>query len=335
MNTSMRSKPIVAIAAGDPVGIGPEIALKTALDPAVTDRCNPIVVCDPEVIERLAGEWSGTPTVTVIDEVADATWSDGVVTVLACRNTRAAALPYGKNNATAGRASLAFASRAIKSALDGEVDVVVAAPQNQTSISLAGIPFDGYPSFVARETRTDEREVNLMLCIEGAKFAHVTLHESTRDALDHVTQESVGRTIRAVRDALNRLGNASPRIGVGGLNPHAGEGGLFGNEEIEILTPAIDEARAEGIDVEGPFGPDTLAHRSGFDAFVVMLHDHGHIPAKLLSPQGVAGLTIGTPILFSSVGHGSGYDIVGKGIAEPKALVNAIKILASGPVGVA
>ncbi|MGA7489319.1 MAG: 4-hydroxythreonine-4-phosphate dehydrogenase PdxA, partial [Xanthobacteraceae bacterium] len=193
-----------------------------------------------------------------------------------------------------------------------------------TSIALAGIAFDGYPSFVAHATGTDENDVYLMLCFGDMKIVHATLHRSVRNALAMITRDRVARVIRAAARALERLGTTAPKIAVGGLNPHAGEGGLFGREEIEIIRPAIDIAAAEGIDATGPFGADVMFHMQGFDAFVVMLHDQGHIAAKLLARNAVAALTIGTPILFSSVAHGSAHDIAGRGLASPRAVIEAV-----------
>jgi 4-hydroxy-L-threonine phosphate dehydrogenase PdxA len=260
--------------------------------------------------------------------MSDARGKDDLVTVLDCPQDEAASLGFGGTSAAAGIASLAFARAAIKSALTGEADAVVAAPQNETSIARAGIAFDGYPSFVARETGTNTDDVYLMLCFGSTKIAHATLHRSVRDALALITRDKVAGVIQATARALGRLGIRAPAIAVGGLNPHAGEGGLFGREEIDIITPAIADAAARGIKVSGPFGADTMFHMSGIDAFVVMLHDQGHITAKLLAPNATAAMTIGTPILFSSVAHGSAHDIAGKGIASPNAMIDAILRLA-------
>jgi 4-hydroxy-L-threonine phosphate dehydrogenase PdxA len=213
------------------------------------------------------------------------------------------------------------------------VDAVVAAPQNETSIALAGIRFDGYPSFVARETGSDENDVYLMLCFDDVKIVHATLHRSVRDAIAMITRDRVVRVIQAADRALKRLGTAAPTIAVGGLNPHAGEGGLFGREEIEIIKPAIDAAAAQRIRVTGPFGADTMFRMPGIDAFVVMLHDQGHIAAKLLAQDAAAALTIGVPILFASVAHGSAHDIAGRGIASPKAMIEAVMRLSQARQG--
>ena len=320
------AKTKIAIPVGDPAGIGPEICLKAALDPAVRAACEPILVSDPGVIERHAKSYGIAVNMTVVARVADADWSGGRVNVLACPQPEIA--PLGVTSAAAGRASIAFCAAAIEAALAGEVDAVVAAPQNETSIAQAGIKFDGHPSFVARQTGTDEDSVYMMLCFGDMKIAHCTLHRSVRDAVARITQENVARAIRAADSALKRLGFANARIAVSGLNPHAGEGGLFGREEIEIIKPAIDAAAAEGIAVTGPFGADTMFHMPGVDAFVVMLHDQGHIAAKLLARNAASALSIGSPILFASVAHGTGHDIVGQGVANPAAMIEAVLRLA-------
>jgi 4-hydroxythreonine-4-phosphate dehydrogenase len=299
----------IALPVGDPAGIGPEICLKTALDPAVRAACDPVLVCDPDVLVRHA-------KLCGID-------ASGVA-VRDCRVPDATSIPLGTVSAAAGRASIAFCAAAVKAAMAHEVDAVVAAPQNETSIAQAGIKFDGHPSFVARQTGTDENAVYMMLCFGDTKIAHCTLHRSVKQAIAEITHENVTRTIRAADTALRRLGITAPRIAVSGLNPHAGEGGLFGQEEIEIIKPAIDTAKSAGVAVSGPFGADTMFHMLGFDAFVVMLHDQGHIAAKLLARNAASALTIGTPILFASVAHGTGHDIVGKGIADPAAMIEAV-----------
>jgi len=324
-----RHKTKIAIATGDPAGIGPEIALKAALDPAVRATCNPVVVSDPAVLERHAKACGIRADLRVIEQVADAHWSDRRVNVLACAEPESVGLEFGTNSAISGRASLAFAARAIAAARAGEVDAVVAAPQNETSIALAGIKFDGHPSFVARETGTDPDDAYLMLCCGRIRIAHCTLHQSVRDALALITRDRVQRVIGAASRALTRLGIPAPSIAVGGLNPHAGEGGLFGREEIDVIRPAIEAAVAQGIRAAGPFGADTMFRMTDIDTFVVMLHDQGHIAAKLLAPNASAALTIGTPILFSSVAHGSAHDIAGRGIADPAAMVEALLLLST------
>jgi 4-hydroxythreonine-4-phosphate dehydrogenase len=315
-------KPIIAIATGDPAGIGPEISLKAALDPAVRRACRPMLVGDVAILHRHADACGLKAKINRIAQDGDSYKAEDALMVLNC--PQGENIPLGQTSAAAGRASIAFCAAAVKAALANEVDAVVAAPQNETSIAMAGIRFDGHPSFVARETGTPEDDVFMMLCFGDVKIAHATLHQSVRQALDAITRERVSRVIGETVRTLRRMGVAAPKIAVGGLNPHAGEGGLFGREEIEIIKPAIDAAAAKGVGIAGPFGADTMFHMPGFDAFVVMLHDQGHIAAKLLAQHAASALAIGTPILFSSVAHGSAHDIAGKGIADPTAMIEAV-----------
>jgi 4-hydroxy-L-threonine phosphate dehydrogenase PdxA len=229
----------IAIATGDPAGIGPEISLKAALDPAVRAACDPILFSDPGVIAHHAKACGIDVTWNVIGHLGDADFSGGRINVLDCQQPDAAALEFGATHPAAGRASIAFVGTAVKAAMNHEVDAVLGAPQNETSVAQAGIKFDGHPSFVARQTGTDEK------------------------AIDSITKERVLRVIAAADRTLKQMGVSKPRIAVSGLNPHAGEGGLFGSEEIEIIKPAVAEAAALGIAVSGPFGADTMFHMKG------------------------------------------------------------------------
>ena len=272
----MSDKPArVAIATGDPEGIGPEISLKAARDPQVLAMCEPVLI-------------DGRGPVAALDA----------------------------------------AETAIRGALEGKYDAVVAAPHVEATINAAGVAFDGYPSFVARVCGLPPEDGVLMLCFSHRgreiRIAHVTLHTSVHRALGLISKERISKTIKAVHVALEQLGIQKPRLAVGGVNPHAGEGGLFGDEEATSVTPGILDARKSGIDVDGPFGADTLMQREAYDAFVVMLHDQGHVAAKLLAPNRVAALTVGTPVLFSSVAHGAALDIAGRGTADHSAMIEAI-----------
>lgn len=322
------SMPRIAIATGDPAGIGPEVALKAALDAGVRRLCRPVLVGDPATVGMHAHAAGLNPRLNVIERTADADWSDGAVNLLDARDDNKATVTFGKVDAAYGRASLAAARHAIKAALRREVEAVVAAPQTERSIAAAGIAFDGYPSFVARETGTPTHDVYLMICFDRSRIVHATLHLSVREALNLITREHVARVIRVTDASLRKLGLERPRIYVSGLNPHAGEDGLFGREEIEIIRPAIEDAALAGTDVSGPFGADTMFRKQDCDAYIVMLHDQGHIAAKLQAFNRTAGLSIGSPILFSSVAHGSAHDIAGKGEGDPGAMIEAVTRLA-------
>ena len=309
-------RPRVAIATGDPAGIGPEISLKAARDPAGLEVCRPVLVGDRAVLELHARTCGLT--------------LDGIELLPVEQ-----ALPaLGTVAPSHGRAALAAAEKAIRGALEGRFAAVVGAPHTEAAIHAAGIDFDGYPSFVARVCGLAPEDGVLMLCFSHAerevRIAHVTLHTSVRSALETITVAKVARTVRAVRDALVKLGIAQPRIAVSGLNPHAGESGAFGREEIEVIDPALEQVRREGIAADGPFGADTLVQRAGYGAYVVMLHDQGHVAAKALAPRRIAAVTVGTPVLFSSVGHGSALDIAGRGRADATAMREAITRLVRG-----
>ena len=288
---------------GDPGGIGPEIAVKAALDRRVRAICDPVVVGARDVLGLYSRK------IQVLE-------------------TERREFEVGEIRPEHGLAALDAARAAIRGAMSGEFSSVVAAPHSETAIHAAGVAFDGYPSFVARTTGLAPEDGILMLCFEHGgrevRIAHVTLHTSVRQALAMITTGRVLRTIKAVRDALVKMGIENPRIAVSGVNPHAGEGGLFGDDETRSVMPAIDAARKEGIAADGPIGADILIQRAAYDAYVVMLHDQGHVAAKLLAPQRVAGLTIGTPVLFSSVAHGAAFDIAGQNRANPAAMVEAI-----------
>ncbi len=329
MSSAPRSRlPRIAIALGDPAGIGPEIALKAALDERVARLCDAVLVGGRAALEAHAAACGLAPKIVSFEAGDAIDWQTRAVRLVDLDRTRRETFTLGKIDPAHGRAALEAARVAIRAAVDGRVDAVIAAPQTELAIKQAGIEFDGYPSFVARCTGVAPEDAFLMLCFEETRIVHATLHVSLRRALELLTPERVARAIRATQAALARLGIAAPRIAVSGLNPHAGEQGLFGDEEQRVIGPAIEEMRAAGLAVEGPFGADTMFHRKGYDAYLVMLHDQGHIFAKTVATNRTAGLTIGTPVLFSSVAHGSALDIAGRNRASAEAIVEAVRRLA-------
>jgi 4-hydroxy-L-threonine phosphate dehydrogenase PdxA len=319
--------PIVALSCGDPAGIGPELCMKAALSEDIRAICQPLIFGDPEVLKQhkeLCGIDIQLDGYKLVSEI---NWSTPGVKFIALELFNNEQFIMGEINGDNGRAAVECGAAAIQAAVAGEVQAVVAAPQTEKSIHLAGIEFDGYPSFVARQTGLAPDDVYLMVCFDKYRIAHCTLHASVRQSLDMITENRVRHVIGAVNDTLVKIGIAKPKILVAGLNPHASEGGLFGSEEAEIIMPAIVAKKSEGIIVDGPIAADLMLHEDGYDAFIVMLHDQGHIPAKIIAKHRTAGLSIGSPILFSSVAHGSAHDIAGKGIAEPTAVIEAIRRL--------
>ena len=301
----MLAKPRIAIAIGDPAGIGPEIAIKASLSRKVRNICDPVLVGDYEVLARYAHTLRKPTPKDIVDV--------GAINVNF--------LTPGESDAACGRAIIEYASKAVDLAEAGDVHAVVACPQTQSSIKAAGVEFDGYPSWLARRTGTNPDDVFMMLVSDRFRIAHVTLHLGIRNALDIIDTARILRVLNATNGVLQRIGIERPRVAVSGINPHASEDGLFGSEEAEIILPAIEKARAAGIDANGPFGADTMYLDKNFDAYVVMYHDQGHIPAKLVGFDGTAAFAIGTPLLFSSVAHGSALDIAGRGKANANALI--------------
>ncbi|HXQ52519.1 MAG TPA: 4-hydroxythreonine-4-phosphate dehydrogenase PdxA [Stellaceae bacterium] len=317
----------IAIALGDPAGIGPEIALKAALDPRVARMCRPLLVGDPRALALHAKTCGLTPRISLFRDAASVAWDEDGIKLLALDQFAESPPVLGAVRAAHGRAAVEAARVAIEAALAGHVDAVVAAPHTEIAIKEAGIAFDGYPGLVAAATGLARGDAYLMLCFDATRIVHLTLHCPLAEAVRQVTRPRVLRVIEKTHEALPHMGIAAPRIAVAGLNPHAGENGLFGNEEIDEIAPAIAAARERGIRVEGPFGADTMLHRPGFDAFIVMYHDQGHIAAKLVAENRTAALTIGTPVLFASVAHGSALDIAGQNRASPAALIEALERL--------
>ncbi|WP_295852971.1 4-hydroxythreonine-4-phosphate dehydrogenase PdxA [uncultured Xylophilus sp.] len=303
----------LALATGDPHGIGPEIALKavSALDVQARSR---IVVYGPG---------------RVLEQAAEACGLRGLPAGM--RHVEAGTLDsdarFGVVAAEAGASAVAAASAALEACRRGEADAVIACPHHETSIHRAGIAFSGYPSLVAQVCGVPEDEVFLMLVGAGLRIVHVTLHESVATALGRLTSALVQRAALAGVRACGLLGLPQPSIALFGINPHASEDGLFGAEDDAVTRPAVEALCRQGIAAEGPFGADMVLAQRRHQLYVAMLHDQGHIPIKLLAPHAASALSIGADVLLSSVGHGSAMDIAGRGTADPTALLRTIALL--------
>ena len=282
-------KPRIAITAGDPAGIGPEIAARAADDARVRDVCEPIVYGPPAGTTFAAGELS----------------------------------------AEAGRAAHDVIVRAVEDARNGDVSAVATAPINKEAFRLAGLPWSGHTDLLAH--LTGARDVAMMFYSDELRVVLATIHVALADVPRALTRPLMERTIALTARELPRFDKVAPRIAVAGLNPHAGEHGLFGREEAEVITPAIEACRTRGIDVSGPFPADTVfvrARRGEFDVVVACYHDQGLIPVKLVAFGKAVNVTIGLPIIRTSVDHGTAFDIAGKGVADPESMIAAVLLAA-------
>jgi len=314
----------IALTIGDPNGIGPEIAVKAAAKLAREGGPAVVLVGDEFVVRFYADLCAKDLTIRSFDGVGPGPSS---LRLLAVDALPRVAFSPGTPLAAGGRATVDYVAAAMRFVNDGHAAAIVACPHSETNVNAAGIPFSGYPSLLARLMNVPEDEVFLMLVGGGLRIVHVTLHERLHIALGRITSELIERATRTADAALRKLNIEQPRIGLFGINPHAGEGGLFGDDDDRITVPAAKRLQALGLNVEGPIGADLMLGRCDFDAFVAMYHDQGHIPVKLLAGRNSAALSIGSGLLFSSVGHGSAFDIAGRGIAKPEAVLRSIQLL--------
>jgi 4-hydroxy-L-threonine phosphate dehydrogenase PdxA len=316
----------VALTIGDPNGIGPEIAVKAAVS-CLDEAGGPstILVGDEHVIRYYAEKVASDRSLV---RFADGPAQQRALSYYPVVSLPESAFRPGIGCADGGRATVAYVEAALDLMAQGYARSIVACPHSETNVNAAGIRFSGYPSLLARLKKVPEDEVFLMLVGAGLRIVHVTLHERLTDALARITPTLVERAIRTTVGALLSLGIERPKLGVFGINPHAGEGGLFGDDDGRIVKPLVEQLKAEGMDIEGPVGADLMLGQRGFDAFVAMYHDQGHIPIKLLAGRNSAAMSIGAGLMFSSVGHGSAFDIAGKGIADPEPVLRCIQLVA-------
>ena len=329
--------PIIAITMGDPASIGPEIAVKALLKQNIHDICRPLIVGDAAVFEQIISLLKLPAKVNAISKVADANFAVGTIDVLDLNITDIYKLEFGKINAMCGEASFQAVKKVIELALSKEVDATVTGPINKKSINEAGHHFAGHTEIYAHYSGT--KKYAMLLVEDNINVIHVSTHVSLRQACDLVKKERIVQVIELIVDGLKRLGKTNLKIGVAGLNPHAGDSGLFGTEDNLEILPAVEEAKRLGYDVEGPVPPDTMFAKAAMGAYggvVAMYHDQGHIPFKLAgfkwnaekqmmdSVKGV-NITLGLPIIRTSVDHGTAFEIAGKGIASPDAMVLAIE----------
>lgn len=336
----MNNLPILAITMGDPAGVGPEIIAMSLAKPEPYAICRPLVVGDAAMMELGVKSAKVELKVRSIAQVAEAKYEQGTIDVLDLKLIDPSTFAYGEVSAQCGNAAFEAVRKAIELAMKGEVDGTVTAPLNKEALHIAGHNFAGHTEIYAHYT--DTKKYAMLLADDKMRVIHVSTHVSLREACDRAKKERVIAVTELILEACKSFGIANPKIGIAGLNPHSGEGGLFGDEEIREIIPAIEEMQARGWNVEGPVPPDSLFSRarSGqFDGCVAMYHDQGHIAFKvggfewdrqtqrMVAVKGV-NITLGLPIIRVSVDHGTAFDVAGKGIANPDAMLMSIEYAA-------
>jgi 4-hydroxythreonine-4-phosphate dehydrogenase len=325
--TISSSLPRLLITLGDVAGIGPEIIARAW--PDLLPLCRPAIVGDPLWLRR-GLELIGSPArIRVIEHPRQAEPDEAVLPCLPGSDKDLHAVEPGHISAAAGQAAYDFLCRAIDWTLAGDADGIVTAPLHKEGLHAAGLPYPGHTEILAE--RTGVKEFAMVLAVGNLAVAHVTLHMALREVFRHLTPAAVLEKTRLLDGLLTRLLGRRPRLGVAALNPHASDGGLFGDEEASIIAPAIQAARREGLDASGPWPCDTLfvrARRGDFDGVVAMYHDQGHIALKLLGEGRAVNISAGLPIVRTSVAHGTAYDIAGRGIADAASLIEATRVAA-------
>ena len=323
------TKPLIAITMGDPAGIGAEISLKALLGPAIYAMCRPLVVGTLAVLEQARDVLRSGQRLRAVASPDEGRYVPGTVDVLDLSAEHPGPFPLGIAAKDNGAAAVAYVEKAIALAVAGDVDAIATAPLNKEAMRAAGFPYDGHTELLAVKTGT--KVYTMMLASGDFRVFHVSTHVSLRGAIERAKKARVFQVIELAYREILRMGVTEPRLAVAGLNPHAGEHGLFGDEEIHEIGPAVEEARARGWNVSGPISPDTVfarAKRGDFDGVVAMYHDQGHIPFKMTEFELGVNVTVGLPIIRTSVDHGTAYDIAGKGVADPKNMVQAIALAA-------
>ncbi|MBX3014626.1 MAG: 4-hydroxythreonine-4-phosphate dehydrogenase PdxA [Caldilineaceae bacterium] len=322
------TRPLLAITLGDPAGIGPEVIVKACQEPTIYDSCRPLVIGEQRMLARAMNWVGGAPLAfDVVTEPAQGQYCAGHLTLLDLPSADPAVIPPGHVSAAAGRAAVEYVLRACDMTMAGETAAVVTAPLNKEAMNLAGYHYAGHTELLAE--RTGAERVSMLLTGPSLRVVHVSTHVGLAEAIRRVTPQRVEEVIDLAQHSCQALGIRQPRIAVAGLNPHASEGGLFGDQEAQAIQPAIERARARGLIVTDPQPPDTVflrAVKGDYDIVVAMYHDQGHIPMKLLAFDSGVNVSMGLPIIRTSVDHGTAFDIAGTGKARAESMVEAIKV---------
>lgn len=323
-----KRKPTLAITMGDPSGIGPEVVLKALAHSEIHGVCNPLVIGDRRMLDRAMPNLGIDPLrIVVAAGPASALYEPGTVTLIDLQNADPTHCPWGEISPASGKAAVEYVFAACDMAMAGEVDAIVTAPLNKAAMFAAGFHYAGHTELLTE--RTGAKKVSMLLIGPKLRIVHVSTHVALTEAIKRVTKQRVMDVIQIAYDACRALGIEQPRIAVAGLNPHASEGGLFGDEEATDIEPAIAEMRARGMDVSDPQPPDTVflrATKGIYDIVVAMYHDQGHIPMKLLAFDSGVNVSLGLPVIRTSVDHGTAFDIAGQGIAREESMLAAIDV---------
>ncbi|GEM_PF-4996 len=321
--------PLLAITMGDICGIGPEVIAKALAREEVYRRCRPLVIGHRPALKAALRFASRPLSIRPVASPSEGRFLPGTIDLLDPGGVDLSDAQIGQVCPSAGRAAVACVFRAADLALSGEVDGVVTAPLNKEAMNLAGFPYAGHTELLAE--RTGAATSRMMLATETFRIVHVTTHIALRDVPQRVTVDRILKTLDLAHEALLDLGIERPKIVVAGINPHCGEGGMFGDEDMRTVAPAVQQARERGWDVIGPLSPDTVfgrAYRGEFDAVIAMYHDQGHVPMKLVAFAEAVNVTLGLPIVRTSVDHGTAFDIAGRGIADETNMLAAIRLAA-------
>lgn len=320
-------KPIIGITMGDAAGIGPEIIVKALTDKDIYDRCQPVVIGDAKILERVKPIVEADVEINVIDNVVEAKNAVGVIDVIDL-DLVSADLPFGRVSGEAGNAAYQYVAKAVELAKEKQINAICTAPLNKEAMHKGGHLFPGHTEILAELTETED--FSMMLTAPNLKVIHLTTHVGLIKAIEMINPERTYKVIKLAHETLSRAGIENPSVAVCGINPHAGENGLFGNgEEEEKLIPGIERAKAEGIDASGPHPADTLffrAARGDFHIVVACYHDQGHAPIKVMGIEDGVNITVGLKggIIRTSVDHGTAFDIAGKNIADSRSMKAAI-----------
>lgn len=322
-------RPCIAIPLGDPAGIGPEIVIKALADKELFEHCRPIVIGDRQVIKQALDFCGLKLEIHQVADPEDGLYETGVIDLIDLANVDIVNLQLGKVQAMGGRAAYAFIEKSVALAMNRKVDAIATPPINKESLKAAGISYIGHTEILAGLTGIHDPLT--LFEVKNLRVFFLTRHVSLRKACDLITRERILDYIVRCTEALRRLGITKGTLAVAGLNPHCGEHGLFGDEEVLHIEPAIEEAQKQGYDVAGPIGADSVFHLalSGrFSAVLSLYHDQGHIATKTLDFERTIALTVGLPFLRTSVDHGTAFDIAGTGMASAVSMVEAVKVAA-------